>query len=94
LAELLFILEVKLCSKTILTHIARTFSLELEMEHIHSIAKYRSNNTVMIYFIVANDNRQRQINLSILLALLLAMIIMKDRIAMISCIFSIIMIVM
>jgi hypothetical protein len=75
MAELLLTLEVKLCLKTILTSINITkFSLELEMPHMHSIARYRRSNKIMIYFIIANDNRQRKINLSILLALLLAKI--------------------
>jgi len=73
LAELLLLLEVKLCSKATLTNIATTitFSLEFEMLRMHSLAGYRSSKKRMIYFIVTNDNRQRKINLSILLGLLL-----------------------
>ena len=51
---------------------AMIFSLEFEMSHMRSIAKYRSSNKIIIYFIVANDNGQRKINLSILLVLPLA----------------------
>jgi hypothetical protein len=72
LAESL-LLGVKLCSKATLTNISSTiFSLEFEMSRMRSIAGYRSSKKIMIYFIVTNDNRQRKINLSILLALLLA----------------------
>jgi hypothetical protein len=49
-------------------------SLEFEMSSMHSIHRYRNSNTIMTYFGVANDNRQRKINLSILIALLLAKI--------------------
>ncbi len=69
LAESL-LLGVKLCSKATLTNISSTiFSLEFEMSHMRSIAGYRSSNKIIIYFIVANDNGQRKINLSILLVL-------------------------
>jgi hypothetical protein len=75
MAELLLTLEVKLCLKPTLTNINITkFSLELEIPHMDSIATYRSSNKIIIYFIVANDNQQRKIDLSILLALLLAKI--------------------
>ena len=71
LAELL-LLGVKLYSKAPMTNITTTFSLESAMSRMHSIAEYRSSKKIMIYFISTIDNRQRKINLSILLALLLA----------------------
>src|SRR5919109_4604156 len=75
MAVLLMTLEVKLCLKATLTNINITkFSLELDIPHMHSTARYRRSNKIVIYFIIANDNRQRKIDLSILLALLLAKI--------------------
>ena len=73
LAELLLV-GVKLCSKSTLTKniITTAFSFEFQKSRMHSIARYRSSNKIMIYFIVANDNRQRKINLSVLLIVLLA----------------------
>jgi hypothetical protein len=74
-SELSLTLEVKICLKTVLTNFTTTtFGLELHMPRMHSIARYRSNNKIMIYFIVANDNGERKINLSIPLVLLLAKI--------------------
>jgi hypothetical protein len=75
LTEPLLTLKVKPYSKTTLTDIITISNLELEMQHIHSIARYRRNrNKIMVYLIVANNNRPGKINLSILLALLLAKI--------------------
>jgi hypothetical protein len=73
LADLL-LLGGKVHSKATLTNITTTitFGLDFEKSRTHSIAGYRSSNKKMIYFMGANDNRQRNINLLILLVLLLA----------------------
>jgi hypothetical protein len=44
------------------------------MPGIHSIRRYINSHTIITYFRVSNDNRQRKINLSVLPALLLAKI--------------------
>jgi hypothetical protein len=72
---------------------AMTSSLEFEMPSMHSIAGYRNSNMIMIYSKAPNDNGQGKIHLSILLALLLAKTTMNECIAIVSCTFSLIIIV-
>jgi hypothetical protein len=71
LGELL-LFGVKLCLKATVTNITTTFSLESEMSCMHFLGGYRRSKKIMICFIITNDNRQRRINLSILLGLMLA----------------------
>ena len=70
-----------------------TSSLEFKTPSIHSITTCRNGHEIMIYFKVPNDNGQGKIQFLIVLALLLAKTNMNEYIAMVSCIFSLIMIV-
>jgi hypothetical protein len=70
LAEVL-LLEVKLCSKATLMNIIIPSSLESEKSRMRSICRCKSSNNIINYFIMANENLQRKINLSIVLAQLL-----------------------
>ena len=72
---------------------ATTSSLEFKTPSIHSIATCRNRHEIMIYFKVPDDNGQGKIQLLIVLALLLAKTTMNEYIAMVSCTFSLIMIV-
>jgi hypothetical protein len=70
-----------------------TSSLEFKTPSIHSITTCRNGHEIMIYFKVPNDNGQGKIQFLIVLALLLAKTTMNEYIAMVSCTFSLIMIV-
>jgi hypothetical protein len=72
---------------------AMTSSLEFKTPSIHSITTCRNGHEIMIYFKVPNDNGQGKIQFLIVLALLLAKTTMNEYIAMVSCTFSLIMIV-
>jgi hypothetical protein len=75
LAELLLKLKVNPCSTATLMHITSTFSLELEMQSMRPISRYRkTRNKIKNYLILADNNRQRKINISALLALMFAKI--------------------
>ena len=74
-------------------HTHMTSHLEFKMSSMHSIARYGNSHTIMIYSKVPNDNGQGKTHLSILLALLLANTTMNEYIAMVSCTFSLIVIV-
>jgi hypothetical protein len=78
LPELLLTLKLKLCSIATLIAIISKFRLEPEMQHMYSVARYRrSVNEITLYVILVNNNTEREINLSILLALLLSRIYNK-----------------
>jgi hypothetical protein len=84
LAELLLELKVNPCSTATLVHITSTFSLE--MHYMRPIARYRrSRNKMTNYLIFVDKHRQRKINISVLLALLLGFI-MSAHIAKDSCV--------
>jgi hypothetical protein len=71
-----------------------TCSLKFKKSSMRSIARYRDSHTIVIYFKVPNDDdRQSKMHFSILLALLHAKTTMNEYIAMVSCTFSLIMIV-
>ena len=70
-----------------------TSSLEFKTPSIHSITTCRNSHEIMIHFKVPNDNGQGKIQFLIVLALLLAKTTMNEYRAMVSCTFSLIMIV-
>lgn len=71
-----------------------TITFDLDLSHMHSIARYRISSKILFYFIMTHHNRQMEINLLILLLLLLAKTYDGLMQRIISSIFSLIVIVM
>ena len=91
----LWLSGVNLCSRPALTSITTISNFKFEKLYVNCIALDGNSKKIMILFIIANDNRQRETNLSIILILVLAKTYNEQKhITMVSYIFSLIVIVM